>query len=112
MLQDGGHASAEAHASTSPGTSPSGSCPTASSSSKRFPALPPGKFEIELRNLFYDSLKGNKQMSRYDITQTNRAVERLIESTDNPRHLYMLHSYNRHRYLEMAGRYEEIFART
>ncbi|MGA5539883.1 hypothetical protein [Mycolicibacterium nivoides] len=49
-------------------------------------------------------------MSRYDITQTNRAVERLIESTDNPRHLYMLHSYNRHRYLEMAGRYEEIFA--
>jgi hypothetical protein len=49
-------------------------------------------------------------MSRYDITQTNRAVERLIETTDNPRHLYMLHAYNRHRYLEMAGRYEEIFA--
>ncbi len=49
-------------------------------------------------------------MSRYDITQTNRAVERLIETTDNPHHLYMLHAYNRHRYLEMAGRYEEIFA--
>lgn len=49
-------------------------------------------------------------MSRYDITQTNRAVERLIETTDNPRHLYLLHAYNRHRYLEMAGRYEEIFA--
>lgn len=49
-------------------------------------------------------------MSRFDITQTNRAVERLIETTDNPRHLYMLHAYNRHRYLEMAGRYEEIFA--
>lgn len=49
-------------------------------------------------------------MTRYDITQTNRAVERLIETTDNPRHLYMLHAYNRHRYLEMAGRYEEIFA--
>lgn len=49
-------------------------------------------------------------MSRYDITQTNRAVERLIETTENPRHLYLLHAYNRHRYLEMAGRYEEIFA--
>ena len=37
-------------------------------------------------------------MSRYDITQTNRAVERLIEITDNPRHRYLLHAYNRHRY--------------
>jgi hypothetical protein len=50
-------------------------------------------------------------MTRFDITQTNIAVERLIETTDNPRHLYLLHAYNRHRYLEMAGRYEEIFAR-
>lgn len=49
-------------------------------------------------------------MSRFDITQTNRAVERLIETTDNSRDLYLLHAYNRHRYLEMAGRYEEIFA--
>lgn len=49
-------------------------------------------------------------MSRFDITQTNRAVERLIETTENPRHRYLLHAYNRHRYLEMAGRYEEIFA--
>ena len=49
-------------------------------------------------------------MNRFDITQTNRAVKRLIETTDNPRHLYLLHAYNRHRYLEMAGRYEEIFA--
>lgn len=49
-------------------------------------------------------------MTRYDITKTNVAVERLIETTDNPRHLYLLHAYNRHRYLEMAGRYEEIFA--
>ncbi len=49
-------------------------------------------------------------MSRFDITQTNIAVERLIETTTNPRHLYLLHAYNRHRYLEMAGRYEEIFA--
>ena len=49
-------------------------------------------------------------MNRFDITQTNAAVERLIETTDNPRHLYLLHAYNRHRYLEMAGRFEEIFA--
>ncbi|KAA1416419.1 hypothetical protein F0U44_19080 [Nocardioides humilatus] len=49
-------------------------------------------------------------MSRFDITRTNIAVERLIETTQDPRHLYLLHAYNRHRYLEMAGRYEEIFA--
>jgi hypothetical protein len=49
-------------------------------------------------------------MNRFDITQTNAAVERLIETTENPRHLYLLHAYNRHRNLEMAGRWEEIFA--
>ncbi|WP_432037502.1 hypothetical protein [Streptomyces cucumeris] len=49
-------------------------------------------------------------MARFDITLTNAAVERLIETTENPRHLYLLHAYNRHRYLEMAGRWEEIFA--
>lgn len=48
-------------------------------------------------------------MSLFDITKTNLAVERLIETTDNPRHLYLLHAYNRHRYLEMAGRWREIF---
>jgi hypothetical protein len=48
-------------------------------------------------------------MKRFDITQTNASVERLIETTENPRHLYLLHAYNRHRYLEMAGRFEEIF---
>jgi hypothetical protein len=49
-------------------------------------------------------------MPTFDITQTNIAVERLLEVTDNPRHRFLLQSYNRHRYLEMAGRYEEIFA--
>ena len=39
-------------------------------------------------------------MKRFDITQTNVAVERLIETTTNPRHLYLLHTYNRHRYLD------------
>lgn len=49
-------------------------------------------------------------MSRFDITRTNAAVERLLETTENPRHRYLLHAYNRHRYLEMAGRWKEIFA--
>jgi len=49
-------------------------------------------------------------MQDFDIRNTNIAVERLLEVTDNPRHRYMLEAYNRHRYLEMAGRYEEIFA--
>ncbi|MEE6165864.1 MULTISPECIES: hypothetical protein [unclassified Mycolicibacterium] len=49
-------------------------------------------------------------MTRFDITETNIAVRRLIETTDNPRHRYLLQAYDRHRNLEMAGRYEEIFA--
>ena len=48
--------------------------------------------------------------TRFDITRTNAAVERLIETTENPRHRWMLQAYNRHRYLEMAGRWKEIFA--
>jgi hypothetical protein len=49
-------------------------------------------------------------MTRFDITKTNIAVQRLIETTENPRHRYLLQAYDRHRNLEMAGRYEEIFA--
>lgn len=49
-------------------------------------------------------------MRKYDITLTNLAVRRLIETTENPRHKFMLIAYDRHRNLEMAGRYEEIFA--
>lgn len=45
-----------------------------------------------------------------DITETNRAVRELLARTDNPRHRYMLEAYDRHRNLEHAGRYEEIFA--
>ena len=48
-------------------------------------------------------------MAEFDITKTNVAVDQLLEVTENPRHRYMLQAYNRHRYLEMAGRYEEIF---
>jgi len=50
---------------------------------------------------------GTKQL---DITQQNAAVERVLEVTENPRHRYLLQSYLRHRYLESAGRYQEIFA--
>ncbi|MFE2997043.1 hypothetical protein ACFXG4_18755 [Nocardia sp. NPDC059246] len=49
-------------------------------------------------------------MNRFDITMTNIAVRRLIETTDNPRHRYLLQAYDRHRNLEMAGRWKEIFA--
>jgi hypothetical protein len=49
-------------------------------------------------------------MAQFDITETNVAVERLLAATENPRHRYLLEAYNRHRYLEMAGRYQEIFA--
>ena len=48
-------------------------------------------------------------MPEFGIRKTNIAVERLLEATENPRHRYMLEAYNRHRYLEMAGRYKEIF---
>lgn len=49
-------------------------------------------------------------MTKLDITKTNRAIENLLETTENPRHRFMLQAYYRHRYLEIAGRYEEIFA--
>jgi hypothetical protein len=49
-------------------------------------------------------------MFQFDITQTNVAVRRLLEVTENPRHRFLLQTYDRHRNLEMAGRYGEIFA--
>ena len=49
-------------------------------------------------------------MPDFDITKTNVAVRELIEVTENPRHRYLLQAYDRHRNLEHAGRYEEIFA--
>ena len=44
------------------------------------------------------------------ITDLNAAVDRLLAVTGNPRHRYVLMAYARHRALEVAGRYEEIFA--
>jgi hypothetical protein len=47
-------------------------------------------------------------VSKLDITRQNAAVERALEATENPRHRYLLRSYLRHRFLESAGRFEEI----
>jgi hypothetical protein len=48
-------------------------------------------------------------MGGFDVRQLNVAIERLLENTTNRRHRYLLASYNRHRYLEVAGRFAEIF---
>jgi hypothetical protein len=50
------------------------------------------------------------EIGQLDITQTNAAVRELLEATENPRHRYLLEAYDRHRNLEHAGRFEEIFA--
>ncbi|MFZ0091317.1 MAG: hypothetical protein WAL63_17540 [Solirubrobacteraceae bacterium] len=49
-------------------------------------------------------------IAQLDITKTNIAVQELIEVTENPRHRYLLQAYDRHRNLEHAGRFAEIFA--
>ncbi|MGH2857593.1 MAG: hypothetical protein ACRDMJ_08910 [Solirubrobacteraceae bacterium] len=53
---------------------------------------------------------GAVDISALDITKTNIAVQELLARTDNPRHRYLLQAYDRHRNLEHAGRFEEIFA--
>jgi hypothetical protein len=45
-----------------------------------------------------------------DITKINVAIDRLLETTTDPRHRYILMSYARHRALEFAGRYQEVVA--
>jgi acetyltransferase-like isoleucine patch superfamily enzyme len=47
-------------------------------------------------------------IKQLDITQQNVAVEKVLAVTSNPRHRYLLKAYLRHRYLESAGRWEEI----
>src|SRR6516225_875698 len=49
-------------------------------------------------------------MGKYDVTKLNVAIDRLLAVIENPRHRFLLQAYSRHRYLEVAGRYEEIFA--
>ena len=41
-------------------------------------------------------------MIKHDITKTNIAVERLLETTTNPRHRFLFMAFNRYHYLEMA----------
>lgn len=48
-------------------------------------------------------------MIELDVTQTNQAIDRLLERTENPRHRFLLQAFHRHRFLEIAGRYDEIF---
>jgi hypothetical protein len=50
------------------------------------------------------------KMAKLDVTKLNVAVDRLLATTQNPRHRFMLQVYARHRALEVAGRWEEIFA--
>ena len=49
-------------------------------------------------------------MPKHDVTKLNVAIDKLLETTTNPRHRFLLQAFSRHRYLEVAGRYEEIFA--
>lgn len=49
-------------------------------------------------------------MPKFDVTKLNVAVDRALDSTVNPRHRFMLQAFSRHRYLEIAGRYDEILA--
>lgn len=49
-------------------------------------------------------------MPKLHITRTNDAIDELLKVTKNPRHRFLLQAYYRHRFLEIAGRYEEIFA--
>lgn len=48
-------------------------------------------------------------LPKLDVTTLNVAVDRLLEKTTHPRHRFLLMAYARHRMLEVAGRYKEIF---
>jgi len=45
-----------------------------------------------------------------DITKINVAIDHLLETTNDPRHRYILMSYARHRALEFSGQYEDVLA--
>jgi hypothetical protein len=49
-------------------------------------------------------------MAKYDVTKLNVAIDKLLAVTENPRHRFLIQAYSRHRHLEVAGRYEGIFA--
>jgi len=45
-----------------------------------------------------------------DVTKMMQGAERLMAKTTNPRHLAILRNYRRHAMLEVAARFDEIFA--
>jgi len=49
-------------------------------------------------------------MPKFDVTKLNVAIDRLLETTANRRHRFLLMACSRLRYLRVAGRYEETFA--
>ena len=49
-------------------------------------------------------------MPKYDVTKLNVAIDRLLEDVEKPLHRFILKCYARHRALEVAGRWEEIFS--
>src|SRR5689334_18243454 len=49
-------------------------------------------------------------MAKYDVTKLNVGIDKALAVTTNPRHRFLLQAYARHRLLEVAGRYDEIFA--
>lgn len=48
-------------------------------------------------------------MATRDITQGGAGIDRVLAVTTNPRHRFLLMAYRRHLYLEMSGRYDEVF---
>lgn len=46
---------------------------------------------------------------KLDVTKVMQGAERLIEKTQNPRHLAILRNYRRHAMLEVSARFDEIF---
>jgi hypothetical protein len=49
-------------------------------------------------------------MPKSDVTKLNVAIDRLLDDVEKPLHRFILQCYARHRALEVAGRWEEIFA--
>jgi hypothetical protein len=49
-------------------------------------------------------------LARRDIAETISAADKLLETTENPRHRAILENYRRHAILEIRGEWEAIFA--
>ena len=69
----------------------------------------PGHVALVTEGVKERQMQEDVTMEKLDVRRTNDAIERLLEVTENPRHRFLLQTYYRHRYLEIAGRYEEIF---